>query len=79
MAPLNAGLSRRHFLRVLGAPAVAVALAGVSTPAPPWRLAFDSKAFATVARGLGEPVPSRYGMVYGWATVSPSDVVRLLP
>lgn len=65
MAPVHAGLKRRHFLRVLGAAVVAIAAAPLVTAAPAQGLAFYRGAFAAVPRLVWV---TRFDVLVGWKT-----------
>ena len=82
MAPVHAGIKRRHFLRVLGAAAVAIAAAPLSPAANEFvrpevviveALAFHKDAFASVWVGFAAPhhmvanvTRARFDVLVGW-------------
>lgn len=82
MAPVHAGIKRRHFLRVLGAAAVAIAAAPLAPAPAPQGLAFHKDAFAAVwdikDYRLGDTVISRFDVLIGWKTIRPEMAVRVL-
>lgn len=77
MAPLHAGIKRRHFLQILGAAVVAVAL-----PTPP--VATPAKIGDSISiRFVQQFEPSttrhvnRLDIIYGFRTLQPSPGVRI--
>lgn len=83
MAPVHAGIKRRHFLRVLGAAAVAIAAAPLAAANEFVRpevvvseaLAFHKDAFAAVIATPREL--ARFDVIYGWVTLHPEVSARV--
>lgn len=76
MAPVHAGLKRRHFLRALGTAAVAIAAAPLAALAPKRQgLVFHKDAFAAVIATPREL--ARFDVIYGWVTLHPEVSARV--